>query len=61
MSAYEDRELQKVEDVTEDDHGRILLSVVPNSSNFRSAEASWELQDSGGSTLVIHHARVPRY
>jgi hypothetical protein len=50
--------LQKVEDVTEDDHGRILVSLVPNSSNFRSGEATWELQDSGDSTRVIHHARL---
>jgi hypothetical protein len=52
------KELQKVEDVTEDDHGRILVSMVPKSSNFRSGEATWEFQDSGDSTRVIHHARL---
>lgn len=52
------KELQKVEDVTEDDHGRIVVTLVPNSSNFRSGESSWELQDSGDSTRVIHHARL---
>lgn len=52
------KETQKVEDVTEDDHGRIMVRVVPGSSSFRSGEASWKLQDSGGSTRVIHHARL---
>jgi hypothetical protein len=52
------KKLQKVEDVTEDDQGRILVSMVPDSSSFRYGQASWELHDSGGTTRVIHHARL---
>lgn len=51
-------ELQKVEDVTVDDQGRILVSVVPDSSSFRYGQASWELRGSDGTTRVIHHARL---
>jgi hypothetical protein len=50
--------LRKVEDITEDDRGRILVNMVPDSSNFRSGHASWELRGSGGATRVIHHATL---
>jgi len=52
------RGLQIVEDVTEDEHGRIQRSVVPESSSFRSGHASWELLGSGDTTRVIHHAQL---
>jgi hypothetical protein len=50
--------LQKVEDVTEDERGRILVTIVPDSSSFRSGKASWEIRSLGGKCRVIHHARL---
>jgi hypothetical protein len=50
--------VQKVEDVTEDEQGRILVTMVPDSSNFRSGHASWELRRTGSRTRVIHHAKL---
>jgi len=52
-------DLQKVEDVMEDEQGRILVAMVPDSSSFRSGQAVWEVQDTGGQiTRVIHHAEL---
>lgn len=50
--------LQKVEDVIEDEHGRILVTIVPNSSNFRSGHALWEVRSMGDRTRVIHQAKL---
>jgi hypothetical protein len=50
--------LQKVEDVTEDERGRILVTIVPDSSSFRSGQASWEIRNLGGKSLVIHCATL---
>ena len=50
--------IQKVEDVTEDDQGRILVAMVPDSSSFHSGLASWEIRDTGNTTHVIHHAKL---
>ena len=50
--------LQKVEEVTEDDQGRILVAIVPDSSSFNSGQASWDVQDTGNTTRVIHHAKL---
>jgi hypothetical protein len=50
--------IQKVEDVTEDNQGRILVAMVPGSSNFRSGHASWEVRSTGNRSRVIHHAKL---
>jgi hypothetical protein len=52
------KKLQKVEDVIEDEQGRILVNMVPDSSSFRSGHATWEFRGSGNTTHVIHHARL---
>ncbi|MCO6412109.1 MAG: SRPBCC family protein [Thiogranum sp.] len=54
------RNLQIVEDVVEDEQGRILRSVLPESSGLRYGRASWELLSSGDRTRVIHHAQLER-
>ncbi|MEN8764064.1 MAG: SRPBCC family protein [Thiogranum sp.] len=51
-------EVQKVEDVTEDAQGRILVVIVPGSSSFRSGHATWEIQGTGNRSRVIHHAKL---
>ena len=51
-------QLQKVEDVSEDADGRIITIIDPATSNFRAGTASWEIQDLGGHSRVIHHARL---
>jgi len=51
-------DMQKVEDVTQDERGRILVTIVPDSSNFRSGEASWEIQNTTRGSRVIHHASL---
>ena len=51
-------DIQKVEDVTEDHQGRILVAMVPGSSNFRSGHASWEVRSTGNRSRVIHHAKL---
>ncbi|MGB7933766.1 MAG: SRPBCC family protein [Gammaproteobacteria bacterium] len=51
-------DIQKVEDVTEDDQGRILVAMVPGSSNFRSGHASWEVRSTGNRSRVIHYAKL---
>jgi uncharacterized membrane protein len=50
--------LKKVEDVTEDQQGRILVTIVPGSSSFRSGQASWEIRSLGDTSLVIHCATL---
>ncbi|MEA3412200.1 MAG: SRPBCC family protein [Pseudomonadota bacterium] len=50
--------VQKVEEVTEDERGRILVTIVPDSSSFRSGQASWELLSTTNGTRVIHQARM---
>lgn len=52
------RDLQIVEDVVEDAQGRILRRVVPESSSLRSGQASWQLDASGDTTRVVHHAQL---
>lgn len=51
-------DMQKVEEVTEDEQGRILVAIVPDQSSFRSGHASWEIQSTGTGSRVIHHAKV---
>jgi carbon monoxide dehydrogenase subunit G len=51
-------DMKKVEDVTQDAQGRILVSIVPGKSSFRSGNASWEIRSTGKGSRVIHHARV---
>ena len=51
-------DIQKVEDVTEDNRGRILVVMVPGSSNFRSGHASWEVRSTGNRSRIIHHAKL---
>jgi hypothetical protein len=50
--------MQKVEDVSEDDQGRIQVSIVPDSSSFRSEESSWEIQSKQNGSRVLHHAKL---
>lgn len=50
--------VQKVEDGTEDEQGRILVAIVPDSSDFRSGHASWEVRSKGNRSHVIHYAKV---
>ena len=49
---------QRVEDVTEDVHGRILIALVPDVSSFRSGHASWEVKSIGSGSRVIHRATL---
>ena len=51
-------DIQKVEDITKDEHGRILVSMVPESSNFHSGQTSWEVQSTGSGSRVILHANL---
>ena len=51
-------DLQKVEDIAEDDDGRIIVAMVPDASNFRSGLSSWEVQSNGNGSRVIHYARL---
>ena len=51
-------DLQKVEEITEDEQGRILVAIVPDSSSFRSGQASWEVRSTGAGSRVIHHAKL---
>lgn len=48
--------MKKVEDVSEDAEGRIVVDIVPDSSSFRSGRATWEFKSAGHATRVIHHA-----
>ena len=51
-------ELEKVEDITEDRNGRIIVNMIPDSSNFRSGQASWEVQSTRNGSRVIHYAQL---
>ena len=46
--------VQRVEDITEDTQGRILVALVPEVSSFRSGQASWEVTSIGSGSRVIH-------
>jgi Polyketide cyclase / dehydrase and lipid transport len=50
--------MQRVEDITEDVHGRILVTLVPGASSFRSGQASWEVKSIGSGSRVIHRATL---
>ena len=50
--------VQRVEDITEDDQGRILVAMVPDASSFRSGQASWEVTSTGSGSRVIHRATL---
>ena len=50
--------VQRVEDITEDAQGRILLALVPDASSFRSGQASWEVNSIGSGSRVIHRATL---
>jgi hypothetical protein len=50
--------VQRVEDITEDAQGRILVAMVPDASSFRSGQASWEVTSIGSGSLVIHRATL---
>jgi hypothetical protein len=50
--------VQRVEDITEDGQGRILVVLVPDLSSFRSGQASWEVKSTGSGSRVIHRATL---
>jgi Polyketide cyclase / dehydrase and lipid transport len=50
--------VQRVEDITEDVQGRILVALVPDASSFRSGHASWEVKSTGSGSRVIHNATL---
>jgi len=50
--------VQRVEDITEDAQGRILVALVPDASSFRSGKASWEVTSTGSGSRVIHRATL---
>ena len=50
--------VQRVEDITEDRQGRILVALVPDASSFRSGQASWEVTSIGSGSRVIHRATL---
>jgi hypothetical protein len=50
--------VQRVEDITEDDQGRILVTLVPDASSFRSGQALWEVTSTGSGSRVIHRATL---
>ena len=50
--------VQRVEDITEDVQGRILVALVPDASSFRSGQASWEVKSTGSGSRVIHRATL---
>jgi len=50
--------VQRVEDITEDGQGRILVTLVPDASSFRSGQALWEVTSNGSGTRVIHRATL---
>ena len=49
---------QRVEDITEDAQGHILVALVPEASSFRSGQASWEVTNTGSGSCVIHRATL---
>ena len=50
--------VKRVEDITEDAQGRILVALVPEMSSFRSGQASWEVKSIGSGSRVIHRAKL---
>jgi hypothetical protein len=50
--------MQRVEDITEDAQGRILVALVPDVSSFRSGQASWEVKSIGSGSRVIHRSTL---
>jgi len=50
--------VQRVEDITEDVQGRIMVALVPEASSFRSGHASWEVTSTGSGSRVIHRATL---
>jgi hypothetical protein len=50
--------VQRVEDITEDAEGRILVALVPDASSFRSGQAVWEVTSTGSGSRVIHRATL---
>jgi len=50
--------VQRVEDITEDGQGRILVTLVPDASSFRSGQATWEVTSTGSGSRVIHRATL---
>ena len=50
--------MQRVEDITQDYQGRILVAMVPDLSSFRSGQASWEVTSTGSGSRVIHRATL---
>jgi len=50
--------VQRVEDITEDGQGRILVTLVPDASSFRSGQALWEVTSTGSGSRVIHRATL---
>jgi hypothetical protein len=50
--------LQKVEDISEDERGRIRMIMVPDESSFRSGVSSWDIQHDDHGSRVILRARV---
>jgi len=50
--------LQKVEDISEDEQGRIRMVMVPDASSFRSGVALWDIRRDGRGSRVILHACV---
>lgn len=51
-------DIRKVEDITEDEHGLIMATIVPESSSFRSGTASWEIRSTPNGSRVIHQAKL---
>lgn len=50
--------MQRVEDITQDYQGRILVAMVPDLSSFRFGQASWEVTSTGSGSRVIHRATL---
>jgi hypothetical protein len=50
--------VQRVEDITEDGQGRILVALMPDASSFRAGQASWEVTSTGSGSRVIHRATL---
>ena len=50
--------IKKVEDVTEDNNGRITVAMVADSSDFRSGHAVWEVKNIAHGSRIIHQARL---
>ena len=51
-------EYKKVEDVIEDESGRITVAMVADASDFRSGHAVWEVKSTAHGSRIIHHARL---